>query len=154
MFGYSFVTYFPRLTFSNNFVNHCSECLRKQWMAPEISWSVLMWFRVHKDFQKMHVMRIHMNIVCGVFSAFKSTLCHVFSAHEAHLPKTNVSMYSGGGEIAQSLVSLSTKRVVRVRARLDPLVTERWNSITVFLTRSHQCWWLVKKGRPCVIMSV
>ena len=45
----------------------------------------------------------------------------------------------GGGEIAQSVASLSTKRVIRVRARLDPLVLERWNSITVLLTRSHQC---------------
>ena len=42
-------------------------------------------------------------------------------------------------EIAQSLMSLSTKRVIRVCPQLDPLVTERWNSITVLLTRSHQC---------------
>ena len=65
----------------------------------------------------------------------------------------------GGGEIAQSLESLSTKRAIRVRARLDPLVLERWNSITVLLTCSHQCRRLVKK-RPsmcyyvCVIMHV
>ena len=45
----------------------------------------------------------------------------------------------GGGEIAQSLASLSTKRAIRVHARLDQLVTERQNSITVLLTRSHQC---------------
>ena len=44
-------------------------------------------------------------------------------------------------------------------ARHDPLVTERWNSITLLLTRSHQCRRLVKK-RPsmcycvCVIMHV
>ena len=31
----------------------------------------------------------------------------------------------GGGEIAQSLASLSMKRAARVRSRLDPLVTER-----------------------------
>ena len=43
--------------------------------------------------------------------------------------------------------------------RLDTLVSEMWNSITVLLTRSHQCWRLVKK-RPsmccyvCVIMHV
>ena len=43
----------------------------------------------------------------------------------------------GGGEIAQSLASLSVKQAIRVRARLDPLVTERWNSITVLFTRSH-----------------
>ena len=30
-----------------------------------------------------------------------------------------------GGGIAQSLASLSTKRAIRVCARLDPLVTER-----------------------------
>ena len=30
-----------------------------------------------------------------------------------------------GGEIAQSLASLSTKRAIRVRVRLDPLVLER-----------------------------
>ena len=65
----------------------------------------------------------------------------------------------GGGEIAQSLASLSTKRANRVHARLDPLVSERWNSITVLLTCSHQCRRLVKK-RPsmcyyvCVIMHV
>ena len=31
----------------------------------------------------------------------------------------------GGGEIAQSLASLSMKRAARVRSQLDPLVTER-----------------------------
>ena len=65
----------------------------------------------------------------------------------------------GGGEIAQSLASLSTKQVIRVRDRLDQLVTERWNSITVLLTRSHQCRRLVKKKPSmcyyvCVIMHV
>ena len=65
----------------------------------------------------------------------------------------------GGGGIAQSLASLSTKRAARVRSRLDPLVTERWNSITVLLTRSHQCRRLVKKMRymchyVCVMMHV
>ena len=35
------------------------------------------------------------------------------------------------GEIALSLASLSIKRAARVRSRLDPLVTERWNSITM-----------------------
>ena len=39
--------------------------------------------------------------------------------------KLNVSPHTVGGEIAQLLVSLSVKRAVRVRARLDPLVTER-----------------------------
>ena len=64
-----------------------------------------------------------------------------------------------GGEIAQSLASLSTKLVIQVRARLDPLVIERWNFITVLLTCSHQCRRLVEK-RPsmcyyvCVIMHV
>ena len=50
-----------------------------------------------------------------------------------------VQTMSGGGEIAQSLASLSTKWAILVRARLDPLVIERWNAITVLLTRSHQC---------------
>ena len=59
-----------------------------------------------------------------------------------------------GREIAQSLVSLSTKRAVRVRAWLDPLVLEGWNSFTVLLTCSHQCGDWFKKGGPCVIMSV
>ena len=65
----------------------------------------------------------------------------------------------GGREIAQSLASLSTKQAIRVRARLDPLVTERWNSITVLFARSHQCRRLVHR-RPsmcyyvCVIMHV
>ena len=62
-------------------------------------------------------------------------------------------------EIAQSLESLSTKRAIRVCARLDPLVIERWNSITVLLTCSHQCRWLVQKWQSmcyyvCVIMHV
>ena len=48
-----------------------------------------------------------------------------------HLPQM------GAGEIAQSLASLSTKLAIRVRARLNPLVIERWNSITVLLTCSH-----------------
>ena len=54
----------------------------------------------------------------------------------------NTSM---GGEIAQSLKSLSTKRAIRDCAWLDPLVLERWNSITVLLTCSQQCRRLVKK---------
>ena len=67
------------------------------------------------------------------------------------------STVSGGGEIAQSTVSLSVKRAVW--ARLDPLVIERWNSITVLLTCSHQCRRLFQK-RPsmcyyvCVILHV
>ena len=65
----------------------------------------------------------------------------------------------GGGGIAQSLASLSTRRAVRDRSPLNPLVSERWNSISVLLIRSHQCWRLVQK-RPsmcyyvCVIMHV
>ena len=43
--------------------------------------------------------------------------------------------------------------------RLDPLVLERWNSITVLLTCSHQCRRLVQKRQSmcyyfCVIMHV
>ena len=64
----------------------------------------------------------------------------------------------GGGEIAQSLESLSIKWVAWVRYRLDLLVIEGWNSITVLLTRSHQCQRLVKKRQSmcyvCVIMHV
>ena len=65
----------------------------------------------------------------------------------------------GGGEIAQSLVSLSVERAVRVRAQLDPLFTDRWNSIIVLLTRSHQWRRLVKKRLSmcyyvCLIMHV
>ena len=66
---------------------------------------------------------------------------------------------SRGGEMAQSLESLSIKWAIQVRVRLDLLVTERWNSITVLLTSSHQCRRLVQK-RPsmcyyvCVIMHV
>ena len=41
--------------------------------------------------------------------------------------------HGGGGEIAQSLASVSFKRAVQVRARHNPLVAERWNSITVLL---------------------
>ena len=36
-----------------------------------------------------------------------------------------LAMIKRDGEIAQSLVSLSVKRAVWVRTRLDPLVTER-----------------------------
>ena len=62
-----------------------------------------------------------------------------------------------GGEIAQSLAALSTKRAIQDPASI--LLTERWNSITVPLTRSHHCRRLVQK-RPsmyyyvCVIMHV
>ena len=64
-----------------------------------------------------------------------------------------------GGGIAQLLASLPTKQAVRVRFPLNPLVSERGNSISVLLTRSHQCQRLVQK-RPsmcyyvCVIMHV
>ena len=44
-----------------------------------------------------------------------------------------------GVGIAQSLASLSTKRAIQVRTCLNLLVIEGWNSITVLLTRSHQC---------------
>ena len=46
------------------------------------------------------------------------------------MTRVDISIPEGGGEIVQSLASLSTKRAIRVRASLDPLVTERWNSIT------------------------
>ena len=42
------------------------------------------------------------------------------SIHSLHM--------SRGGEIAQSLESLSIKQAIWVRARHDPLVIERWNS--------------------------
>ena len=73
-----------------------------------------------------------------------------------HLEFTSSAhMQVGGREIAQSLASLSIKRAIWVHARHDPLVIERWNSITVLLTHSHQCRQLVKtKRRPCIIMSV
>ena len=53
-----------------------------------------------------------------------------------------------------TLASLSTKRAIRVRALLDPLVLERWNSITVLLTSPTSADDWLKKGSPCVIMSV
>ena len=73
--------------------------------------------------------------------------------------RTTMSDPGGGGEIAQSLAFLSMKRVARVRSWLDPLVTEKWNSISVLLTCSHQCRRLVKKRQSmcyyvCVIMHV
>ena len=60
-----------------------------------------------------------------------------------HVIYGSVYHLMGGGEIAQSLASLFVKRAAQVRSRLDPLVTERWNSITVLFTRSHRR--LVKK---------
>ena len=60
---------------------------------------------------------------------------------------TNLYPCGGGGEIEQWLVSLSVKLAVQVRARHDPFVSERWNSITVLLNCSHQCWRLVQQ-RP------
>ena len=50
-------------------------------------------------------------------------------------------------------------RSILVCAQYDPLVTERWDSITVLLTRFHQCWRLVQKRRSmyhyvCVMMHV
>ena len=73
--------------------------------------------------------------------------------------KLNSYKHLRGGEKAQSLASLSTKRAIQVCARLDPLVSERWNSIRVLLNRSHQCRRLVKKRQSmyyyvCVIMHV
>ena len=59
-----------------------------------------------------------------------------------------------GGEMAQSLASLSTKRSIRVRARLDPLVTERWNSNTVLFTRSHHCRLVQKRPSMCYYVCV
>ena len=60
------------------------------------------------------------------------------------------------GEIAQSLTSLSTKRAVRVRARLDPLVLERWNSFTYSFppvpTTGSKRWSM--RYYVCVIMHV
>ena len=61
--------------------------------------------------------------------------------------------------MAQSLESLSAKGAIRVRACLDPLVLERWKSITVLLTCSHQSQRLVQKRQSmcyyvCVIMHV
>ena len=65
----------------------------------------------------------------------------------------------GGGEMAQSVGSLSAMRSVLVRAQYDPLVSERWYAVTVLLTRSHQCRRLVQKSRSmcyyvCVMMHV
>ena len=73
--------------------------------------------------------------------------------------KVRLSMYLGGGEIAQSVASLSATRSILVHARYDPLVSERWYAVTVLLKCSHQRRRLVKK-RPsmcyyvCVIMHV
>ena len=59
---------------------------------------------------------------------------HILEIHytSTHACKSNHVLCSrniGGGEIAKSLASLSTKRAVRVCACLNPLVTERWNSL-------------------------
>ena len=83
----------------------------------------------------IHEEFIHLNQQYG--DVFNSTL----SKYHGAIGK--VKAVVGGGEIAQSLA----------------LVTERWNSITVLLTRPHQCRRLVQK-RPsmcyyvCVIMHV
>ena len=58
-----------------------------------------------------------------------------------------------------TVVSVSVKLVVQVRALHDPLVSERWNSIRVLLTCSHQCCRLVQQRQSmcyhvCVIMHV
>ena len=58
---------------------------------------------------------------------------------DKHTLYTCVSNLFRGGEIAQLVASLSATRSVLVSARYDPLVPERWNSITVLLTCSHQC---------------
>ena len=72
-------------------------------------------------------------VMCLFFTSFSWYMLHIFFIH--------LSFYCtiGGGEIAQSLESLSIKQAAWVRTRLDPLVTEGWNSITVLLTLSHQC---------------
>ena len=64
-----------------------------------------------------------------------------------------------GGEIVQSVASLSAMRSVQVRARYDQLVSERWYAVTVLLNCSHQCRRLVKKRQSmchyvCVMMHV
>ena len=84
------------------------------------------------------------------------TLKLVIFSHNL-MPKSGIWSYfndSGGGGIAQLLASLSTKRAVRVRFPLNPLVSERWNSITLLLTRSHQCWRLVKKKAVHVLLCL
>ena len=49
-------------------------------------------------------------LITGDLNAYSNTV------HSAYQP--------GGGEIAQSLASLSIKQAARVRSRLDPLVLE------------------------------
>ena len=70
------------------------------------------------------------------------TLCSIYT------------IWTGGGGIAQSLASLSVKRAARVRFPLNLLVTERWNSITVLFTRSHQCRRLVHKKTVHVLLCL
>ena len=50
----------------------------------------------------------------------------IFTSKSSHAPRTYLrfTIPSGGGEIAQSLASLSVKRAARVCSRLDPLVLE------------------------------
>ena len=64
----------------------------------------------------------------------------------------------GDGEIAQGLASLFAKPAIQVRARHDPLVSDRWYAVTGLLNCSHQCRQLVKKRSSmcyyvCVMMQ-
>ena len=78
--------------------------------------------------------------------------CLAFS----NIPKVQcfALLQGGGGEIAQSLASLFTKRVARVRARLNRLSLKGGIlSLCYVLAPTSADDWL-KKGRSCVIMSV
>ena len=142
----------------------------------EIDWNVLIshrnWSTVWKWVRQHQVLQHP-----GVTSPFFNTFCSLYTLHNhcagpvdhSQIIANNIlyniidvlTIYNmcGGWGIAQSLASLSTKRAVRVRFPLNPLVSERWDTITVLLTRSHQCRRLVQK-RPsmcyyvCVIMHV
>ena len=57
---------------------------------------------------------------------FHMFIATFFSMLSLHLNGLSIHTYClEGGEIAQALASLSTKRAIRVRARLDRLVLER-----------------------------
>ena len=74
--------------------------------------------------------------------AFHQKKCVVLNSVNAlllfnHTDKLTMFFWGRGNS---TVVRVSVYQAgIRVRARLDPLVSERWNSITVLLTRSHQC---------------
>ena len=123
----------------------------------------------YANFSRVYVYVIQFNVSINIISVISCcccccccyccccyVYCLVGRGHVARRPCLNSHGHPHKrGRGNSTVVSVSVYQVGDAGShRHDPLVIERWNSITVLLTCSHQCRRLVKKGRPCVIMSV